>query len=186
MTVCVALVRGINVGRAKRLAMADLRGLAEGLGLSGVRTVLNSGNLLFETERPDTGGLARALERGIERESGFFAGVVVLTAQELAAVVEENPLGKVAVDPARYLVAFAATPAALAGARSLAESPWAPEAFALGRRAAYLWCPQGVLASPLLEAFTRRTGQAATARNWSTVLKVHAAAAGPSRGAVRK
>jgi len=50
MTVCVALLRGINVGKAKRIAMADLRALIEGLGYTDVRTLLNSGNVVFSSE----------------------------------------------------------------------------------------------------------------------------------------
>jgi hypothetical protein len=58
MTECIALLRGINVGRAKRIAMADLRGLFVDLGHKEVRTLLNSGNVLFQCARPNTGKLA--------------------------------------------------------------------------------------------------------------------------------
>ena len=48
MARCVALFRGINVGRTKRIAMADLRGVLESLGYTRVRTLLNSGNAVFD------------------------------------------------------------------------------------------------------------------------------------------
>ncbi len=176
MTTCVALLRGVNVGRAKRVAMADLRRLMEELGFSAVRTVLNSGNVVFDARAADAAGIAARVEAGIERRFGFSAAVVVLTARELREVVAGNTLA--AADPSRLLVAFAATPAALAPARVLLSEPWAPGAFALRRRAAYLWCPQGVIASRVMQRFAKATGDAATARNWATVLKLLAAVEG--------
>ena len=176
MTVCVALLRGINVGRAKRIAMADLRELVEGLGPTHVRTLLNSGNVVFDVSRPNVGKLARAIGAGIEEQCGFSAATVVITAADLDAIVRENPLRVVARDPAKYLVAFVSDPSILTTARPLLEESWAPDAFAVGTRAAYLWCANGVLASRLLQAFARLTGEAATTRNWSTVLKLRAVA----------
>ncbi len=175
MTGCVALLRGINVGKAKRIAMADLRDLVAGLGHAHVRTVLNSGNVLFDAARGDPGRLAAAIEVAIAARCGFAARVVVVTAAELAAIVRENPLLGVATNRSRLLVAFVAKPAVLDAAGPLLREPWAPDALAVGSRAAYLWCAGGVLDSPLAQAFGRRLGEAATTRNWSTVLKLHAA-----------
>lgn len=176
MTECVALLRGINVGRAKRVAMADLRELVAGLGHANVRTVLNSGNVVFGAARGDTGALAAAIAAGIEARFGFASRVVVVTAAELAAIVQENPLLDVGTNPSRLLVAFVAQPAALDAAVPLLREAWAPDALAVGRRAAYLWCADGVIGSRLSQAFGRQFGETATTRNWSTVLKLQAAA----------
>jgi len=113
MTDCIALIRGINVGRAKRIAMADLRGLIEGLGHTNVRTLLNSGNVIFQAQRPNMSKLALSIEAGITSEFGFSAAVVVITAANLNAIIQENPLGAVAHDPAKYLVAFVSSAASL-------------------------------------------------------------------------
>lgn len=177
MTECVALLRGINVGRAKRIAMADLRALVAGLGHANVRTVLNSGNVLFGAARGDPAALAAALEAAIAARCGFTSRVVVVTAAELATIVVENPLLEVATNPSRLLVAFVAQPAALAAARPLLRETWTPDALAVGRHAAYLWCADGVIDSRLAQAFGRQVGEAATTRNWTTVLKLQAAAA---------
>jgi uncharacterized protein (DUF1697 family) len=178
MSRCIALLRGINVGRAKRIAMADLRALLEGLGATDVRTFLNSGNAVFDVAQPAAGELAPAIEAEIRRRFGFSAAVVVHTASQLKAIVAENPLERTGRDPARLLVAFVTTPATLRGAKPLLAERWAPEALALGSRAAYLWCAGGIAESRLMQAFARATGDAATARNWATVLKLHAAASG--------
>jgi uncharacterized protein (DUF1697 family) len=99
----------------------------------------------------------------------------VLTAADLAAIVRDNPLLHVAVDPARHLVAFVAHPRSLVPLRSLMKEPWAPDALAIGSQAAYLWCAAGVLDSKLSQIFARRAGDTVTTRNWATVLKLHAA-----------
>ena len=178
MTNCVAFLRGINVGRAKRIAMADLRRLVEDLGYGDARTVLNSGNVIFRASRPDVRAVAAEMEGALDGRFGFSAGVVVVTAETLDRVVEENPLLRAASDPSRLLVAFPADRSLLAKAADLASRTWAPEAFAVGSAAAYLWCPAGVLESKLAKAFGRLAGDGATTRNWATALKVQAAMAG--------
>jgi uncharacterized protein (DUF1697 family) len=168
----VALVRGINVGRAKRVAMADLRALAEGLGYGDVSTVLNSGNLLFTAARGKPEGLARRIEQGMAEQLGIRARVAVLTAAEFKAVVEENTLGAVAATPTRLLVAFCLEPDRLRDVAPLARLDFRPEALAVGRRAAYLWCPEGVLASRALDAVGQKLGDSTTIRNWATVMRI--------------
>lgn len=178
MSACIALLRGINVGRARRLAMADLRRLLEGLGYTHVRTVLNSGNAVFEAGAAGTGQVAAAIGAALQAAFGWTVPVMVVTADELEAIVAANPLAGVATDPSKHLVAFVAQAAVLAQARALAATSWAPEALALGARAAYLWCGQGITASRLLPAFAQLAGDAATTRNWATVLRLQALASG--------
>jgi len=172
---CVALIRGINVGRAKRVPMAELRALATDLGYTDVRTLLNSGNLVF-TDRTSTPVAAAAdVEQGIASRFGVSARVTVLTASELDTAVHDNPLLGAADDPSRLLVTFFADPADRSLIEPLLEQEWAPELLAVGSRVAYFWCPGGVLASPVLDAFGRLVGDSATTRNWRTTMKIHAA-----------
>ncbi|HZY85403.1 MAG TPA: DUF1697 domain-containing protein [Gemmataceae bacterium] len=168
----IALLRGINVGRAKRVAMADLRALVEGLGYRDVRTLLNSGNVVFTGPRATAARIEKALAAGL----GVSSRVTVLTAEDLAAAVAECPLLEVADDPSRLLVAFLRDPADRPKVEPLAKQDWAPEALAVGTRVAYLWCPQGMLDGRLAEAVGRALGEAVTTRNWATVLKLHALA----------
>jgi uncharacterized protein (DUF1697 family) len=177
MTQCIALLRGINVGRAKRIDMAELRELIVRLGFSDVRTLLNSGNVIFQAAQPDAAGIAAAIEAAIETRFGFTVPVIVLTADELNIIVAENTMQQAASDPSRFLVAFVANNATLAKARPLPAQYWSPEAISLGSKAAYLWCIHGVIESKLVQSFSRVTGGATTTRNWATVLKLHAAVA---------
>lgn len=173
-TTCVALLRGINVGKAKRIAMADLRELVEGLGGTNVRTLLNSGNVVFEPGRLSATEMAAAIDRELQRQHGFSANVIVVTGADLKAIVRDNPLVKTATDPSRHLVAFVMERAALRKARSLLTTDWKPDVVAVGARAAYLWCATGILQSKLLDGFSRTMDRRVTTRNWATVLKLQA------------
>jgi len=177
----VALIRGINVGRAKRVAMSDLRALVEGLGYGEVRTLVNSGNVVFRVPAARPGDIAGRIEKAITARLGISARVIVLSAADLAAVVAGNRLGPVAKDPSRLLVTVLKNPADRKRLVPLTRRDWAPEALSLGVRVAYLWCPEGMIASPLADAVFRLLGDAWTTRNWATLTKLHGLAAVPDR-----
>lgn len=172
MTTCVALIRGINVGKAKRVAMADLRALVEELGHARVRTLLNSGNVVFDARVADTSRLARAITAALQARTQVSAQVVVITGEDLARVIDENPLPQAAADPSRFLVAFVGGAADLGRLATLGGEPWEPDRLAVGVRAAYLWCGGPIHESRLALAVMKRVGEGATTRNWSTVLKL--------------
>jgi uncharacterized protein (DUF1697 family) len=172
MTECIALLRGINVGNAKRVAMGDLQELFVKLGHGKVRTLLNSGNVLFDCKRPNTEKIALAIQKAIVAVCGFSVVVTVLTADSLAVIVRENPLLPVAADPSRHLVAFVGHARALVPLRPLLNESWKPDALAIGAQAAYLWCAAGVLDSKLSRKFSQVAGDTVTTRNWATVLKL--------------
>jgi len=170
------LLRGINVGRAKRIAMADLRTLIERLGYSDERTLLDSGNVVFRASRRAAAGAASAIESALVNEIGVAAKVTVLAASEFALAVEGNPFADVARDPARYLLAVLESPEIAAKLAPLVERDWGDERIFLGPRVAYLWCPNGILESGLLKSVERVARNASTTRNWTTVTKLLALA----------
>jgi uncharacterized protein (DUF1697 family) len=176
----IALLRGINVGSAKRVAMADLRDLVAGLGYRDVRTLLNSGNVVFDAPSATAGDPAARIEKSLEAKLGVSARVTVLTAAELASIVEENPLRSIAKDPSRLLVAVPSSTADRRRLVPLTKEDWSPDALALGKRAAYLWCAGGILESRLAQSLGRTLRDAVTTRNWATMLKLHALANDPS------
>jgi uncharacterized protein (DUF1697 family) len=170
----VALLRGVNVGRAKRLAMADLRALVEDLGYEDVRTLQNSGNIIFSLPRTKLGNPATRIEKEVASRLGVSARVTVLTAAEVVAAVRDNPLSEVANNPSRLLIMVLADPAVKMQLKPLMKQSWNPEAIALGRRVAYLWCPRGVIDSQLSVAVSRVLGDTGTARNMATMMKLQA------------
>ena len=175
----VALLRGINVGRARRVAMADLRALLEELGYRDVRTLLNSGNAVFTASGVAPEEAAARIEGALFARVGFAARTMVLTAEELVVAVEQNPLLEIATDPSRLYVAVLAEPADLVRLEPLLAEDWSPEMLALGARVAYLWCPAGVIESRLVEAVGRAVGDAVTMRNSTTMAKLGALARTP-------
>ena len=170
----VALLRGINVGKAKRVAMADLRALVGELGLGDVRTLLNSGNLIFTVPRAFRGDVGLRIQAAIAARLGVSSRVTVLTGSELATIVAAYPFAEVATNPSRMMVTVLTDPADLARLQPLAQQGWAPDALVVGARVAYQWCPNGALESRLALAVGRALGAGATTRNWATVTKLHA------------
>jgi uncharacterized protein (DUF1697 family) len=152
--------------------MADLRGLFEDLGFTNVRTLLNSGNVVFQATRRSNSQVVSTLEAAISSQFGFAVPVVVLSGNALDSIVAGNPLPHADSDPAKLLVAFVNSATALSSAKVLLKEQWSPEALAVGTKAAYLWCANGIIQSPVAKAFSRATGDAATMRNWATALKL--------------
>lgn len=169
----IALLRGINVGRAKRIAMADLRKVIADLGFTEVRSLLNSGNVVFMGPKMTHKEVRRAIEETLVMKLGVPSRVTVLESDELDQVVAENTLTDVP-EPSRLLVFFLTRPRDHALIEPLAAIDWGKEALALGRRAAYVWCPEGVLQCRAGGEVNTKLGDATTSRNWSTVLKLHA------------
>jgi len=171
MTTYAGLVRGINVGKARRLAMADLRELVEAEGFSGARTLLNSGNVVFSGAKHPFPKLAGRLEAAIEARVGFRPHVVVVDAAWVDTVIRENTLTQ-ADNPSRLLVGFVQDTDRLQSVRELASRDWGSEALAVGSRAIYMWMPDGVLESRVLGELGTRIGPWLTTRNWTTVQKL--------------
>jgi uncharacterized protein (DUF1697 family) len=166
------LLRGINLGRAHRVAMADLRELLAAEGHGSVRTLLQSGNVALDSELP-AAELAGSVEQALERRFGFPIATVVRTRDEVLAVVAEDPLGTVADDPSRYVVAFCAEPVPPEVDDVLRAVDPGDDRYAIDGRELYLWCPHGQLQSPLSAALAKgRGGPVTTVRNWRTVLKL--------------
>ena len=150
--------------------------LLRSLGFSNVRTLLNSGNVIFTAPRTSPKSAAARIEKALVERTGVSARVMVVTADEIATAVAENPLLKVANDPSRFLIAVLGDPADRAKLKPLLKEDWGDEKLALGASVVYMWCANGILDSKLAAAVSRAVGHALTARNWATIQKLHAMA----------
>jgi uncharacterized protein (DUF1697 family) len=175
MNTFVALLRGINVGKAKRVAMADWRAQLQVLGYQHVQTLLNSGNAVFHADHGSPAEHALRIADALETALGWRVATMVVSADGLRAIVEANPLTMAAEDPSKFMVGFADAPAVLERCRPLARLDWSPEAFAVGSSAVYLWCAAGVIESRAAKVLAKAAGEGITLRNWATVLKLQAA-----------
>lgn len=180
MRTFIALLRGINVGKAQRVPMAELRALLSGLGYVGVATLLNSGNVVFQAPGGTPVEHADAITRALAGQMQVDVPVILVTAQELAAIVAACPLGAEAADPSRLLVAFAQNTQALATLEALRPLLAPNERFEIGPQAAYLHCAGGILESRAGKALLGRAGREVTTRNWATVGKLQALAIAPT------
>jgi uncharacterized protein (DUF1697 family) len=160
------------VGTAKRVAMADLRAVFEDLGYDNVRTLLNSGNVIFTVRRASSRDHAERLQKAIADRLGIRSRVVVLSRKEVADAIAANPLTPVADNPSRLLVLACADSSGIAQLEPLLKQRWSPEALALGTRVAYLWCARGIGVSRLWTMVNRAIGDGGTARNMTTMTKL--------------
>lgn len=170
----VALFRGINVGKAKRIAMADLRTLLGRLGYTEVRTLLNSGNAVFTADTMTVEKIAQRIRAEVAKKLGVDALVIVKSAREVAGMISGNPLSTIATDPSRLLVAVSNDTKAVAALKKYAGRDWGEERVHVGKHAAYLWCAQGILESKVAEALLTDLKDIGTTRNWTTLNKIHA------------
>jgi uncharacterized protein (DUF1697 family) len=169
----VALLRGVNnIGATKRVAMADLRAVFEGLGFLEVRTLLNSGNVVFSASDKRRSNIPARIEKALASKLGLAVPVTLLSADEVAAAVRDNPLSRAATNPSYLLVVVPRIRSDLGRLEPLIKKKWTPEALALGSRVAYLWCANGVPKSPLRIAVDRALGRSGTVRNMATLTKV--------------
>ncbi len=169
----VGLVRGINVGPTTAVAMSDLAAAFEATGLSEVRTMLRSGNVVFSTDRALDGSVSADVEAELATRSGVAARVLLIEADEFRRVAAANPLLQVAGDFSKLVVTFLGDDGVPDELLVPDADSIAPELVRVGERAIYQWCPLGVSKTRLTPSFWRQLTPAATARNWRTVLRIH-------------
>ncbi len=161
----VALLRGINVGTAKAVSMADLAAVFESLGATAVKTVLRSGNVVFEGSLRPT-----AIEEAVFEATGVRSSVVVIDAVAFRTIADADPLTDVATNGSKSFVTFLSEPHGpleLPSAESLA-----PERIAVAAQAIYQWFPDGSLQTKVPKSFWKQFSGHVTARNRNTVEKL--------------
>jgi uncharacterized protein (DUF1697 family) len=166
-----ALLKGVNVGGNRKIPMADLRAFLEGLGYTDVKTLLASGNAVFDTEEQDSAKLESRLEQEAKAKLGLDTGWLLRSHAELAAVVNANPFADAAkAHPHHLLVHFHRDPFPLS---LLPLTHDGPERLAAEGRELFVDYPEDVGHSKLPQAMNKaKFPKLATARNWNTVLKL--------------
>jgi uncharacterized protein (DUF1697 family) len=174
MTHCIALLRAVNVG-GRSVAMSALRDMLADLGLDNPRTLLQSGNAVFNVpSRTSTARLEAKLEADAQQRFGFDVAFLLRTAAEWKAQIERNPFADTAKrDPAHLLLMMLKAAPTAAAVKALLVAHTGPELIEVDGRSAYLVYPHGIGRSKLTNALVeRKLGVTGTARNWNTVLKL--------------
>lgn len=175
----VVLMRGLNVGRANRLTMAELRDALAEVGCPGARTYLQSGNAVVDAPPGTTPAeAATRIARSVSARTFGDVDARVLEADALRRAVDGNPFPAAEERPTSLHLFFLSSAPATDAARRLDEVAAPTEAFALRGDLLYLHAPDGIGRSKLAASVERRLGVAATARNWRTATAVLALAEG--------
>lgn len=174
MTIYVALLRGINVGGRSKLAMADLRAMASDCGFTDVATYIQSGNVVLRSADSAT-DVAASLRSAIAAAGGVDPAIAMRTRAQLSTVIDANPYVGRSDDETQLHVTFA-----VEGARftepALDPDAFAPEAFTVRSREAYLYLPNGMGRSKLAVELAKVRPQDGTTRNWRTTKRLLAMA----------
>ena len=164
-----ALFRGINVGRNRRVSMADIRDVLQE-HYEDVRTHGQSGNVVLTAKKAGK-TLEKELERLMVAELGLETRILVRTAAELGRIVKRNPIADGAKNPSRYLVTFLADKPEAAKLRALRADFGSEHAVVHGKEV-FSWHPEGLQRSKLASLIADGLGTVGTARNWNTVEKL--------------
>ena len=178
MTAYVALLRAVNVGGRKPVAMPELRRVLEELGFEGPRTLLQSGNLVFRGQVRSGAGLETLIEAELRKRLGLETDVFVRTAKEWSEIVARNPYrAEAARDPAHLLVLCLKDAPDRERVDALCAAITGPELVEANGRQLYAVYPDGIGDSRLTVALIEKhLGTRATGRNWNTVVKLAALA----------
>jgi uncharacterized protein (DUF1697 family) len=174
MTVCIALLRGINVGGRNKMPMRELRVLAQEIGLIDPRTVLQSGNLIVEAGKRPPATVERLLQEAVTERFGIAIDIVVRSSSEWHASIETNPFADMArTDPAHLMLLCAKTPVLPDGLAALRAAVKGRELAEASGCNLYMTFPDGIGTSKTTPSVIERSlGCSVTGRNWNTVLKI--------------
>jgi uncharacterized protein (DUF1697 family) len=180
MAVHVALLRAINVGGRKPIIMAELCNLLTELGFVGVRSLLQTGNLVFQSEARTGTDLEDFLEEAAAKHLGLHTDILVRTEEEWKRIVAKNPFRDEAErDPAHLVVMFLKRAPGAKEVEALRAAIKGPEIVSLDSTHAYIVYPAGIGRSRLTNSLAeKKLGTHGTARNWNTVLKLASLVAG--------
>ncbi len=176
MPAFVALLRAVNLGPHNKVSMADLKALAERVKLTEARTLLQSGNLLFQTKAQASSALEKTLEGALTKELGLTTPVLVRSAGEWQAAVAANPFPQEAkADPSHLVIMPLKAKPTKDGLKALEAAIVGRERVKLVRQELYLVYPDGIGVSKLtIQLVERKLGTTGTGRNWNTALKIAA------------
>lgn len=172
----IALLRAVNLGSHNKVSMAGLRAFAEKIGLEDVKTLLQSGNLVFRTDKCSTAAMEKTLESGASRQLGLQTDFFVRTAKEWQAIIAANPFpAEAKSDPGHMILMTLREAPSRQAVAELSAAIKGREIVQANGREAYFVYPDGMGRSRLTIALIeRKLGTRGTARNWNTVLKVGA------------
>ena len=172
MSTYIALFRGINVGGRNVLPMRELVRDMQSLNCQDVRTLIQSGNAVFQYSRKSTASLGAKIAKRIEDRRGFRPQIMILNARQLHTAIASNPFPDAEAESQTLHLLFLASPPPAPDIDALNETKASSERFHLTGHVFYLHAPDGVGRSKLAAKVEKLLGVPATGRNWRTVVKL--------------
>ena len=177
MPVYIAMLRGINVSGQKLVKMEKLRTMCASLGFSGVKTYIQSGNVVFTAAKSPTTALSKRISERIFSDFGFEVPVMIRSTDELGMILKNNPLHQTGPDETGLHVVFLSAAAPENAEEMLRPLAAKSEKFAVAGQEIYLYCPAGYGETKLSNAaIEKKLSVQATTRNWKTANVLHAMA----------
>lgn len=176
MKTYIAFIRGVNVGGKSLLPMKTLVALLENLGLHNVKTYLQSGNAIFQSQEKDVPVLSRKISAEIKKSRGFEPRVLLLELAQLEKAAESNPFPEAASEPTTLHLSFLASVPSNPDLEALTSLKGRSERFLLKGNVFYLHAPDGIGRSKLATSAERLLGVPMTGRNWRTINEIIAKA----------
>jgi uncharacterized protein (DUF1697 family) len=175
MPIYIALLRGINIGPHKRMKMEKLRASCEGLGFEGVKTYIQSGNVIFKAPKLSPAALSKKFGDCIVKDFGFSCEVILRSREEMKAIVGRNPFTKEpGIEPSKLHVVFLSQAPLKTSLRQLRDLTLSPDRTHSTSKEIYFHFPNGVSGSSLWKhPLDRVTGIPGTMRNWKTVTTLY-------------
>jgi uncharacterized protein (DUF1697 family) len=179
MSVHIALLRAVNVGGRNPIIMSKLRDLLTELGFVGVRSLLQSGNLVFRGHARTGLEIESLLEKEVAKRLDLQTDFLVRTGEEWKRIITDNPFQDQAKgNPTQLVVMFLKRPPSAEKVAALQSAIAGPEIVRIDGEQAYIVYPAGIGRSRITNTFMeKKFGTRGTARNWNTVLKLAVLAA---------
>lgn len=173
MQTYISMLRGINVSGQKKIIMIELKQLYEQQGFTKVQTYIQSGNVVFDSEKSqDYFEISKIIELAIEKKYSFQVPVIVKQAEDLISAIKNNPFPR-NIDTARIGITFLEKKPTAENLQKLDGIDYLPDQFIIDGLNIYVHCPESVGNSKLtLNLFESKLKVRATGRNWRTINKL--------------
>ena len=173
MQTYIAILRGINVNGQKIIKMAELRDHLTVLGFNNLASYIQSGNIVFQSEIPDSNVLEDKIHENIKANYGFDVPVIVRSLSEWKLVVEQFPFNMEDCDINRLGFVFLKNKPAHNHVEEIAKFKASNDEVVYADKEIYLHIPDGFGKSKLTNnVFERKLKVTATTRNWKTTQKL--------------
>lgn len=173
----IALLRGINVSGQKKIIMTDLKAMFKSLGFASVVTYIQSGNIVFESEKEEIPKIEDIIKQGIFKTFGYEVPVLVLTHDELKSIYEDNPfLDRITegeIEEKKMFFTLLSHSTEISTTKKIEQASGKGEEFVVAKKVVYFFAANGYGKTKLNNNFFEKKLKCnATTRNMKTVIKL--------------